>query len=76
MLGNSNKKSTANGDDNSTGQLNRLTELADLLLGRGDTNIYEMSREGIVLSDVSGATVLFFAMWVDERTFFFFFFVD
>ena len=73
MLGNSNKKSTADGDDNSTGQLNRLTELADLLLGRGDTNIYEMSREGIVLSDVSGATVLFLAMWVDERTYFFFY---
>ena len=37
--------------------INQITEVADLLLGRGETNIYETTKEGIILSDVSAVTV-------------------
>jgi hypothetical protein len=40
----------------STRQINNLTEVADLLLGRGITDIYELTREAVVLSDVSSLT--------------------
>jgi hypothetical protein len=50
------KASTSAVSDN-TIIINQITEVADLLLGRGETNIYETTKEGIILSDVSAVTV-------------------